>query len=47
MAPNDALDFVAYLVYRFSGWLLGLFPLAGVFRRGQAAGAIAYVLLRS
>jgi heptosyltransferase II len=47
MAANDALDFVVYLVYRFSGWFLGLFPLAGVFRFGQLAGAIAYVLLRS
>ena len=41
MAANDALDFVVYLVYRFSGWFLGLFPLVGVFRFGQAAGAIA------
>jgi heptosyltransferase II len=47
MAANDALDFVVYLVYRFSGWFLGLFPLMGVFRFGQVAGAIAYVLLRS
>ncbi|HEV3211432.1 MAG TPA: lipopolysaccharide heptosyltransferase II [Chthoniobacterales bacterium] len=47
MAANDALDFAVYLAYRFSGWFLGLFPLAGVFRFGQVAGAIAYVLLRS
>jgi heptosyltransferase-2 len=47
MAANDALDFAVYLVYRFSGWFLGLFPLPGVFRFGQGAGAIAYVLLRS
>ena len=47
MAANDTLDFVVYLVYRFSGWFLGLFPLVGVFRFGQLAGAIAHVLLRS
>jgi len=47
MAANDAFDFAVYLVYRLTGWFLGLFPLVGVFRFGQAAGAIAYVLLRS
>src|SRR5689334_17417865 len=45
MTPGEVLDFVVYLLYRFGGWFLGLFPLVGVFRIGQAAGAIAYVLL--
>jgi heptosyltransferase-2 len=47
MQANVVLDFAVYLVYRFCGWFAGLFPLVGVFRFGQAAGAIAYVLLRS
>jgi heptosyltransferase II len=47
MSANDALDFVVYLIYRFSGWFLGLFPLAGVFRFGQVTGVIAHVLLGS
>jgi heptosyltransferase-2 len=44
MTPADALNFVVYLLYRFVGWFLGLIPLVGVFRLGQAAGGIAYLL---
>jgi lipopolysaccharide heptosyltransferase II len=45
MTAGEVSDFVVYLLYRFSGWFLGLFPLVAVFRFGQAAGAIAYILL--
>src|SRR6266446_1258089 len=45
MTAGKVPDFAVYLLYRFACWFLGLLPVAGVFRLGQAGGAIAYVFL--
>ena len=45
MTAGEVLDFAVYLLYRFACWFLGLLPVAGVFRLGQAGGAIAYGFL--
>jgi heptosyltransferase II len=45
MTAGEVPDFAVYLLYRFACWILGLLPVAGVFRLGQAGGAIAYLFL--
>jgi heptosyltransferase II len=45
LKPGDVLDYIAYLIYRGVGWLLGCLPLRWVFALGQAIGWLGYYLL--